>query len=370
MILKSVSIVNFKNHESLKANFSNSINCFLGNNGVGKTNLLDAIYYLSFCKSYYNSIEMDNVNYGHDFFMLKGVFIDKNSSEFVVNGSLKNKQKLFQWNNKKYDKLSNHIGKVPLVISTPIDGNIIIGGGEERRKFINKFISQLDKDYLMNLISYNRTLKQRNMLLKESNNFDFNEDLMNTYDVKISNFAKIIHRKRKEFVSLILNNVQSYYDIISQNNESISIAYQSELNDYSLQELLAKNREKDRFLKHTSSGVHRDDFVFKINDYSLKKSGSQGQQKTFLIALKFGYFDVLKTSLNITPLLLLDDIFDKLDSSRVEQIIRIINKNEFGQIFITDTSYSRIDTIMDKVNSDCKYFIFDKNGVYEEKFKK
>ncbi|MBF26121.1 MAG: DNA replication and repair protein RecF [Flavobacteriales bacterium] len=370
MILKSVSIVNFKNHKSLKVNFSDHVNCFLGNNGVGKTNLLDSIYYLSFCKSYYNSIEFDNINYGQDFFMIKGDFIDKNQVDFMINGSLVNNKKSFKFNNKKYDKLSNHIGKVPLVITTPIDANIIVGGGEERRRFVNKFLSQIDKDYLLNLISYNRVLKQRNTLLKDSNNFNLNEDLMNAYDVKLSNFAKIIHQKRQDFISLILNNVQSYYDFISQKNESIDILYHSELNNYTLFDLLKKNREKDRFLKHTSSGVHRDDFVFKINEYSLKKSGSQGQQKTFLIALKFGYFDLLKSNLKITPLLLLDDIFDKLDNNRVEQIIRIINKNEFGQIFITDTSFNRIDSIMDKVNSVCKYFIFDKTGLYEEKFKK
>ena len=364
-----MSLVNFKNHESLKVQFSKHVNCFLGDNGVGKTNLLDSIYYLSFCKSYYNSFESDNIRYGQNFFILKGDFLN-NDIPLEIKGSLKDKYKQFKFNNKKYDKLSDHIGKIPLVIITPLDSAIVIGGGDERRKFINKLLSQLDQEYLTSLIAYNRTLKQRNALLKDSRSLSLNEDLLLTYDKTLCDLGNIIYLKRKECISLIIDTVQHYYDFIAQKKEHVDIVYKSELNNESFEDLLYKNRQKDKILMFTSSGIHRDDFVFNLNKHSLKKSGSQGQQKTFLIALKFAYFDLLKSKLDITPILLLDDIFDKLDGGRVEQIVRILNKNQFGQIFISDTSFTRIDSIMDKVDSSCKYFMFNKDGLYEEKFKK
>ncbi|MBL31967.1 MAG: DNA replication and repair protein RecF [Flavobacteriales bacterium] len=370
MILKLISLVNFKNHETLKLDFSNHVNCFLGDNGVGKTNLLDSIYYLSFCKSYYNSFESENIKYGEKFFMIKGNFMDNRGIEVEVNISLKGKQKQIKFNDKKYDKLSEHIGKIPLVIITPLDSNLILGGGDERRRFINKLLSQLDKEYLFHLMSYNKILKHRNTLLKSGQSVSLNQDLLSTYDQKLCDFGNKIYLKRKECVSRIIDSVQNYYNFISDKKEHVNLLYKSDLNETKFEDLLLKNRVKDQALMFTSGGVHRDDFIFTLNSHSLKKSGSQGQQKTFLIALKFAYFDLLKSSLGITPLLLLDDIFDKLDHNRVEKIIRILNKNEFGQIFITDTSFQRIDSIIDKVNSSCKYFMFNIDGLYEEKFKK
>ena len=369
MILKSISLINFKSHENLKVHFSKHVNCFLGDNGVGKTNLLDSIYYLSFCKSYYNSFEYDNVRYGENFFMLKGFFFN-NGMDLEIKGSLTNKQKKFKFNEKKYDKLSDHIGKIPVVIITPLDSGIILGGGDERRKFVNKLLCQLDREYLTNLIAYNKIIKQRNALLKDSHKKSLNEDLLLTYDQNLCHLGYQIYLKRKDCIDVIINSVQQYYDFISKKNEHVDIIYKSELHQSSFKDLLDKNRQKDRILGFTSSGIHRDDFIFNINKHSLKKSGSQGQQKTFLIGLKFSYFDLLKLTLGITPILLLDDIFDKLDHGRVEQIIRILNKNQFGQIFITDTSFTRIDSIMDKVNISCKYFMFNKSGLYEEKLKK
>jgi len=364
-----MSLVNFKNHESVKVEFSNYVNCFLGNNGVGKTNLLDAIYYLSFCKSYYNSIELENIKHGEIFFMIKGVFLNQAEREIEVDCSLMNGQKKIKFNNKKYKKLSEHIGKIPVVIITPLDSGIILGGGDERRRFVDKILSQLDNNYLYNLIAYNRTLKQRNALLKDMSSVVDGDNLLSTYDKKLSDLGGQIYLKRKECISLIINSLQNYYDFISKKSEIVNILYQSELHTDSLFELLSKNRKKDQVLTFTSSGVHRDDFIFKLNSNSLKKSGSQGQQKTFLIALKFAYFDLLKMHLDKVPILLLDDIFDKLDNERVEQIIRILNKHQFGQIFITDTSFERIESIMNKVNINCKYFMFNKSGLYEEKFK-
>jgi len=369
MILQLMSLVNFKNHESVKVNFSNYVNCFLGNNGVGKTNLLDAIYYLSFCKSYYNSFEFENIRYGESFFMIKGVFINSNKVELEVDCSLMGHQKQVKFNNKRYAKLSEHIGKIPLVIITPLDSSIILGGGEERRRFVDKLLSQLDKSYLFNLIAYNKILKQRNALLKNFHTTSNNDDLLSAYDAKLAELGAEIYLRRKECVSLIINELQSYYDFISKKSERVDVVYKSELETDSFLDLLHKNRKKDKILTFTSSGVHRDDFVFNLNSNSLKKSGSQGQQKTFLIALKFAYFDLLKSHLKTMPILLLNVVFVKLDNERVEQIIRILNKHQFGQIFITDTSFERVQSIMDKVNITCKYFMFNKSGLYEEKFK-
>lgn len=369
MILKFLSLINFKNHESLQIDFSPQVNCFLGNNGVGKTNLLDAIHYLSFCKSYYNAFEADNIKYGEQFFMLKGEFLNQDNMEFVIDASLKEKVKQFRLNSKKYDKLSDHIGKIPLVIITPLDANIILGGGDERRRFIDKLLSQLDSNYLYNLMSYNKVLQQRNALLKEANFNESNVDLLSTYDKSLSQYGYQIYLKRKDCLDRIIDDVQNYYGFISDKQESIDIIYKSQLNQNSFEEMLIQNRAKDKLLMFTSAGVHRDDFLFHINSHSLKKSGSQGQQKTFLIALKFAYYSLLKSVLKTDPLLLLDDIFDKLDNQRVEKVIRMLNQNQFGQIFITDTSFERIDSIMTKVNNVCKYFLLDKAGIYEEKFK-
>lgn len=369
MILNLISLVNYKNHENLTIKFSNYINCFLGKNGVGKTNLLDAIYYLSFCKSYYSNIEQNNIRFQENYFMIKGSYIDDFSNQCVVQASVQNKQKQIKFNGKKYDKLSNHIGKIPLVIITPMDSSIILGGNEERRRFFDKFLSQLDRNYINELINYNKSLQQRNILLKKYSSIKDADELLSIYDSNLCEYGNSIFSKRKECVHNIIKIVQKYYKIISNGSESIDIDYQSQLHNDDFAHLLNTSIKKDQFLTYTTNGIHRDDFVFKINNYSLKKTGSQGQQKSFLIALKFAYFEILKDILQIKPILLLDDIFDKLDYDRVEQIIRILNEKEFGQIFITDTSKDRVDKILNKVDIESRYFIFDKNGNYYEERK-
>ena len=370
MILKLLSIVNFKNYHNLQIEFSNNINCLLGDNGIGKTNLLDSIYYLAFCRSYFNVLDIDNIHYGDDFFMIRGDFENENQKHIKIHCSLKNKKKIFKLNDKKYNRLSEHIGKIPLVIITPLDSNLILGGAEIRRKFFDILISQIDSSYLHNLVSYNKLIKQRNSLLKQFNSIPEASDVLIAYDNALSHLGSKIFIKRKEVVDLIIKNVQNYYSIISDNMEVIDIQYSSQLFESSFEDLLVKNRQKDQILKYTSVGVHRDDFIFKLNSHNIKNAGSQGQQKSFIISLKFAYFDLLKSILCINPILLLDDVFDKLDNNRLEKIIRILNKNIFGQIFITDTNFNRIDSVMQKVNSSCKYFIFNKLGKYEEKFKK
>ena len=367
MNLSLISLANYKNHENLKLEFSNNINCFLGNNGVGKTNLLDAIHYLSFCKSYFKNNENLNIKHGENFFMINGEYIDSNIIKSSVKASYVNNKKLFSFNNKKYSKLSNHIGKIPLIIITPLDSNIILGGGEDRRRFFDKFLSQYDSTYINNLISYNKALRQRNNLLK-NNNFS-NLDLINSYDLQLVNYGNKVFERRKKCVEEITDIVQKYYEIISTKTENVDIIYNSQLNSADFKNLLIDNRKKDLMLKHTSSGTHRDDFDFKIDGFSLKKTGSQGQQKSFLISLKFAYFELLKKILNTKPILLLDDIFDKLDLTRVEQIIKILNEKEFGQIFISDTSKERMDRVLSKLKIQSKYFIIKKNGIINEEFK-
>jgi len=368
MILKSLSLLNFKNHQNLQIQFEDKVNCFLGDNGVGKTNLLDAIHYLSFCKSYYSS-DPKNISYGDSFFMLQGSFLNEEGLDVKVDCSFSNNKKQVKFNDKKYDKLSSHIGKLPLVIITPLDSGIILGASEERRRFFDKLLSQLDGRYIYELIAYNKTLQQRNALLKKTNSINTNLDLLMTYDQTLSEYGDVIFEKRKKCVDIIIKSVQKYYDFIADGDEHIDVIYKSQLEDQEFLTLLNSNREKDKILTFTSSGIHRDDFIFKLNKYSLKKSGSQGQQKSFLIALKFAYFDLLKSILKVKPIFLLDDIFDKLDGNRVEKIIQLLNKNDFGQIFITDTSLSRIDSIMSKIDSRYKYFLFDKTGLYNEKLK-
>lgn len=367
MNLSLISLVNYKNHESLKLKFSKNINCFLGYNGVGKTNLLDAIHYLSFCKSYFKNNENLNIKHGENFFMINGDYYDSNNDKKSVKISFINNKKIFSFNNKKYTKLSNHIGKVPLIIITPLDTNVILGGGEDRRRFFDKFLSQYDQTYIHNLISYNHALRQRNNILKNNNFSDL--DMLNSYDLQLVNYGNKVFERRKKFIKEITGTVQKYYEIISTKNEIVDIDYKSQLTSTDFKNLLVDNRKKDFILKHTSSGTHRDDFDFKIDGFSLKKTGSQGQQKSFLISLKFAYFELLKKILNKKPILLLDDIFDKLDLTRVEQIIKIINEKEFGQIFISDTSKERMDIVLSKVKIQSKYFIIKKNGIIDEEFK-
>ena len=367
MNLSLISLVNYKNHENLKLKFSKNINCFLGYNGVGKTNLLDAIHYLSFCKSYFKNNENLNIKHGENFFMINGDYYDSNNDKKSVKISFINNKKIFSFNNKKYVKLSNHIGKIPLIIITPLDTNVIIGGGEDRRRFFDKFLSQYDQTYIHNLISYNNALRQRNNILKNNNFSD--PDLLNSYDLQLVNYGNKVFERRKKFIKEITGTVQKYYEVISTKNEIVDIAYKSQLASTNFKNLLVDNRKKDFILKHTSCGIHRDDFDFKIDGFLLKKTGSQGQQKSFLISLKFAYFELLKKILNIKPILLLDDIFDKLDLLRVKQIIKILNEKEFGQIFISDTSKERIDSVLSKVEIQSKYFIIKKNGIIDEELK-
>ena len=357
MILKSITLTNYKSFSAKTVDLDPKINCFIGSNGVGKSNVLDAIYHLSFGKSYFNPISSQNIKHGEDFFAIKGSYRNESKEEVVIINFKKNDKKVIKRNNKKYEKFSDHIGFIPLVIISPSDRNLIAEGSDIRRKFIDSVISQSDKKYLENLINYNKILTQRNSLLKlifKNKNFD--KQTIQVYDSQLESIGEKIHMKRKMFLNDFIPVFKDKYKSISNNNEDVDIRYKTDLEFDKLSVLLQENIEKDMFLQYTSKGVHKDDLVFNINDYSVKKFGSQGQQKSLLIALKLAQFDFLKSQNKNNPILLLDDIFDKLDKNRVKQIINLVSANDFGQIFISDTDEERTLESIKEINNSNKIF--------------
>jgi DNA replication and repair protein RecF len=354
MILKSITLTNYKSFSSKTIKLDNNINCFIGPNGVGKSNILDAIYHLSFGKSYFNPISSQNIKHGEDFFAIKGSYLKNQKQESIIINFKKNDKKVIKRNNKKYEKFSDHIGLLPLVIISPSDRNLIAEGSETRRKFLDSVISQSDKDYLDNIINYNKVLTQRNSLLKliyKNKNIDINT--IEVYDSQLEIIGESIFEKRKLFLKDFVSVFKDKYKSISNDNEDVNITYKTDLDAEKLSILLKNSLEKDMFLQYTSKGIHKDDLIFNINNYSVKKFGSQGQQKSLLIALKLAQFDFLKNQTNNNPILLLDDIFDKLDKNRVKQIINLVSSNDFGQIFISDTEEERTkESIKEITNSN------------------
>jgi DNA replication and repair protein RecF len=358
MYLQKLSLVNFKNLESQSFDFQQKINCFVGNNGVGKTNILDAIYYLSFAKSYFNSIAGQNIRHGEAFFMIEGDYILNDRTEKIVCSLKKGQKKILKRNGKNYEKFSEHIGQLPLVIISPADRDLVTEGSDTRRKFIDGVISQQNKNYLKDILSYNKVLTQRNALLKYfAANRTFDALNLEVYNEQLSEYGARIYKVRKAFLEKFIPIFNEKYQIISDDKEAVNLVYKSQLNDFSIKELLQKSLEKDKMLQYTSSGIHKDDLSFEIGEYPIKKFGSQGQQKSYLIALKLAQFDFIKQQTNLLPILLLDDIFDKLDENRVSHIIDLVNNEDFGQIFITDTHAERTENILKK--GDKKYQIFE-----------
>jgi DNA replication and repair protein RecF len=357
MCLQKLSLVNFKNLESQSFDFQQKINCFVGNNGVGKTNILDAIYYLSFAKSYFNSIAGQNIRHGEAFFMIEGDYILNDRTEKIVCSLKKGQKKVLKRNGKNYEKFSEHIGQLPLVIISPADRDLVTEGSDTRRKFIDGVISQQNKNYLKDILSYNKVLTQRNALLKYfAANRTFDALNLEVYNEQLSEYGARIYKVRKAFLENFIPIFNEKYQIISGDKESVNLVYKSQLNDFSIKELLQKSLEKDKILQYTSSGIHKDDLSFEIGEYPIKKFGSQGQQKSYLIALKFAQFEFIKQQTNVLPILLLDDIFDKLDESRVLQIINLVDNDEFGQIFITDTHSERTENIVKQSNKPYQIF--------------
>ncbi|MDA3816745.1 MAG: DNA replication/repair protein RecF [Prolixibacteraceae bacterium] len=357
MYLQSLSVLDYKNIESAEMEFSSKLNCFLGDNGAGKTNILDSIYYLSFTKSFFNAIDTLNVRYGCEMFGMQGAYHKDNETDHVSVGYKLNQKKQVKRNKKVYKRFSDHIGLYPLVMVSPSDTSLIIGNSDERRKFIDGVISQFDSGYLNALLRYNRVLQQRNNLLKKfADEKRFDEDTLSIYDLQLCEYGSVIYEKRKQFVDDIVEVFQAFYQYISGGREKVTLEYQSTLSDLKLNDQLESNRQKDRMIQHTSVGVHRDDLLLNLGEHPMKKVGSQGQTKTYLVALKLAQFEYLKNASGIKPILLLDDVFDKLDTNRVEKIVHLVTDEKFGQIFMTDTNREHLENIVAKVGSD--YHIF------------
>lgn len=366
MWLKRISILNYKNLEQVDLAFSRKMNCIIGRNGMGKTNLMDAVYYLSFCKSATNPIDSQNICHDQDFSVVQGFYeTDDGDPEEVYCGLKRRQKKQFKRNKKEYTRLSDHIGLIPLVMVSPADSLLIAGGSEERRRFMDVVISQFDREYLDALIRYNKALLQRNTLLKAE--VEPEEELMAVWEEAMAASGEVVYRKRREFIDEFIPVFQSYYSYISQGREQVSLAYESHAAEGNLLELLAASRQRDRIMGYSLKGVHKDDLIMQLGDFPIKREGSQGQNKTYLIALKLAQFEFLKrTGSHTTPIVLLDDIFDKLDASRVEQIVKLVAGDSFGQIFITDTNRDHLDKILKKIEGDYKLFEVD-NGMVNER---
>lgn len=357
MILNTLSLVNYKNFESQTFNFDHKINCFVGANGVGKTNVLDAIYHLSFGKSYFNPVATQNIRHGEEFFVIDGVFDKDNRVEKIIVSLKKGQKKIIKRNGKIYEKFSDHIGFIPLVIISPADSDLIVEGSDTRRKFMDTVISQSDKNYLNQLINYNKVLAQRNALLKYfALNNTFNAQTLEVYNAQLQSYGGEIFKIRKDFLEAFIPIFKLRYNAVSNHKESVNLTYKSDLFDNDLDALLRQNLNKDKALQYTSVGVHKDDMNFEIGEHPIKKFGSQGQQKSFLIALKLAQFDFIKQQSGVAPILLLDDIFDKLDEHRVAQIIQLVDDKHFGQLFISDTHAERTENVVKQIHQSYKVF--------------
>lgn len=365
MYLRRVSISNFKNIRQAQLEFSRKINCISGNNGEGKTNLLDAIYYLSMTKSYFNSSDSYTFTFGQDSTALNGIYVREDDTEDKISIAIRNGgDKTVKKNDKAYSRISAHIGTIPIVMVSPADTSLINGSGEERRKFINSILSQVDKEYLRRVMRYNQLLVQRNKLLKMPG---VQGDFLDTINERMSPDAHYIYSKRLELCQSLQHLAKEFYSKLSADKEEISLQYISDIDDAddnSLNVLFARNLEKDLVLKYTSAGIHRDDVEFSLCGHPLRRCGSQGQQKSFLIALKLAQFVLMKQLHGFTPLLLLDDVFDKLDMQRVEYLLGLVASDDFGQIFITDSNKVRMSKIAQSVTKELQSFEVSQ-GVYQ-----
>ncbi len=358
MYLSKLILSNFKNYAQSEMSFSEKINCFIGDNGAGKTNILDAVYYLSFCKSYFNPIDSQNIRHGEDFFAIHGNYLRQDDKKDKLSCIQKrNARKQFRINKKEYERLADHIGLIPLVMISPYDRDLINEGSEARRKYIDGVIAQFDRVYLDDLLNYNKALAQRNVLLKKfAERGRFEMASLEIWDAQLVKYGHNIYEKRKAFLDDFIPIFQHYFEFISGGREEVAIQYDSQLHEEQLGSLLGSRLERDRILRYTSAGIHKDDLDFRIEKHPVKKFGSQGQQKSFVIAIKLAQFDFTRDVKGFKPILLLDDIFDKLDDRRVEKIIKLVSQNSFGQVFITDTQRIRIEKLFEKAKIDHRIY--------------
>ena len=351
MILEKLSLINYKNITEATLELSPKINCFIGSNGVGKTNLLDAIYFLSFCHSAYNPVDSQVIRHGQDFLMLEGRYDD----DLTISCGMKRGQKKhFKRNKKEYRRLSEHIGLIPIVMISPDDTSLIGGSSEERRRLMDVVIAQMNRPYIDALSRYNKALQQRNTLLRMDEEPD--PDMMAIWEEQMAMAGEEIFRQRTELTSRLTPLFQQFYERISGGHERVSLNYVSHCQRGPLLEVIQRDRHKDRAIGYSLHGIHRDDLEIMLDGHPMKREGSQGQQKTFVISLKLAQFELLKQAMQATPLLLLDDIFDKLDAQRVEQIVSLVSGEAFGQIFITDTYREHLDKILTVSTHDYKIY--------------
>ena len=359
MKLNKLKLLNFKSHLDSRWDFNNNIVCFIGDNGSGKTNILDAIHYLSLTKSYFNSRDSININFDNIFFTILGEFEINNVISNVVcsyqNDTLK---KVIKNNGKKYKRFSDHIGLFPVIFISPTDLKLITETSDLRRRFIDSSISQINSNYLKNIISYNKFLVQRNYLLKnylKTGRLD--HETINIYDDSLVKIGTYIYNERKKYLQKLIPIFQTKYNHLCDNKESVDIKYKSQLDEGDYSHLMLSNINKDKSSARTSIGVHKDDLIFNLNDFPINKHGSQGQKKSFITSLKMSQIEILKNEKNIQPILLLDDLYDKLDDKRVKRLIQLVNISNNNQVFITDTNKERIEKVMNQEKQD--FIIFE-----------
>ena len=366
MYLRNLLLTNFKNYEQAELEFSPKINCFTGNNGVGKTNILDAIHYLSLTKSFFNNIEILSIRHGEEYFMIQGSFENRGEEDLIVCAFQKQKPKIVKRNSREYQKLSDHVGRYPVVMISPADSTLITEGSEERRRFINKIISQYNSGYLDAVMKYGKVLQQRNRLLKDfGSSARFDAEMLEAYDSQLVKYGTYIYNERNQLVEEMIPVFREYYRHISSGRELVSLAYRSHLAGGTYEATLRDSIDRDRALEYTTTGVHKDDLILEMDGYPVRNLGSQGQQKSYLVALKLAKFEYIRQKAGLPPILLLDDIFDKFDAGRVEQIIKLVGDERFGQIFITDTHRDRLHDILSSHNAGYKLFRIEEGKVEE-----
>ena len=353
MRLKKLTLLNFKNIARQELSFCRGVNCLVGDNGAGKTNVVDAVYYLSMCKSSLPMTDTQSILHGAEGFLIDGQYLsDAEKNERIVCSFTRKGGKVLKRNGKEYERLADHVGLVPAVIVSPADYALISDAAEERRRYLNACISQLDRTYLSDVMRYNAVLAERNRLLK----MQPDETMLAIYDGQLVEYGTKIHAARQAFAERLQPVVAEYYRTLSDDREQVELHYKSELSERPFDEILRTARQKDMINEYTTSGIHRDDLTLRIGGYPLRKYGSQGQQKSFLIALKLAQYAIVAEACGERPILLLDDLFDKLDAGRVEQLIRLVSDEAFGQIFITDCNPTRLKSILDKAGGEYALF--------------
>jgi len=366
--LSRLNLLHFRNHREAEVELGPEVNCFTGANGVGKTNLLDAVHYLALGKSYFDAVDMHNILRGEELFMLQGIMTTTEGEDAILCSVRKGLRKIMSRNRKEYDRLADHVGRYPVVMITPFDGQLVLEGSEVRRRFLDGLIAQFDKTYLEALIRYNRALAHRNALLKHfAQNGGGSREALEPWDEELIAHGTTVFEVRNAFMHDLVPLLEAHYQGISSGPERVALEYRTALSEGGLRELLAGSWERDRSAQHTTVGIHKDDLVFTLDGEPLKRFGSQGQQKTYLIALKLAQFDLTQARSGNRPILLLDDIFDKIDPQRMRHLLKLLSDQRFGQVLITDTDASRLHKALDGLDLDTRFFQLTHTRITREK---